>query len=282
MIYLPLIGSLFEAIGTILEKKVLRKYDMNYKNYTTYEFFALVLVMLPFSFFFLKVDKGFFSLENVFIFFLVISFSVLANLLIFYSLKREKVTEFEPLWLMQSIFVVLLAFIIFPSERNITIFFLALVASLSLVFAHIEKTHLNFNKYNLAALAGSLFFAIELVLSRIILDFFNSFSFYFIRCFFILLICLFIFRPTGKELNFKYSLLIFLIGVVWVIFRIIMYYGYKVLGVIFTTLIFIMAPVFVFLFAVIFFKEKPSWKQIFSTIVIVICIVISIFLGADL
>ncbi|MEM4719244.1 MAG: EamA family transporter [Candidatus Pacearchaeota archaeon] len=282
MFYLPIIGSLFEAIGTILEKKVLRKKNLNYKNYTTYEFLSLTFVMFPFTFFFTKIDPAFFSFKNILIFFIVVLLSVFANLLIFYSLKREDVSEFEPLWLMQSVFVIFLAYIFFPNERNLTFFLLGLVASSSLVFAHIEKKHLVFNKYIVVALIGSFLFACELVLSRTILIFFNPFSFYFLRCFFIFLICFMIFRPNGKELNKRYLLFILTIGIVWVLFRIIMYYGYLTLGIIFTTILFILSPVFVFLFAVFFLKEKPNKKQIISAIIIVICVVLALLFGADL
>jgi drug/metabolite transporter (DMT)-like permease len=43
-------------------------------------------------------------------------------------------------------------------------------------------------------------------------------------------------------------------------------------------MLFILSPVFVFIFAIAFLKEKPNWRQVASTIVIVICVAIAIFL----
>jgi len=277
MIELPIIGSLLEAAGTILEKKVLRNNKMNSKNYATYEFLAIVIVMAPFIYFFWHIDKSAFLLKNVLILAFVIIVSVFANLLIFYSLKREKVTEFEPIWLMQSIFVIIFAFVFYKSERNWILFGLAMVANIALILAHVRKHHLVMNKYILAALFGSFLFAVELVASKLILSFYNPFAFYFIRCFFILLICYVAFRPTGSDLNKKTSWMIISIGAMWAIYRAIMYYGYQNLGVVLTALLFVLSPVFVFIFAVVFLREKPDWRQIVSTAVIVVCVLLAIF-----
>src|SRR3989344_6706625 len=111
MIELPILGAFLEASGTILEKKILKSKFLNYKNYTIYEFLAIVLVMLPFIYFIWGIDSEALKLKNLVVFGIIIIVSVAANLLIFFSLKRESISEFEPAWLMQPLFTVLLAFI---------------------------------------------------------------------------------------------------------------------------------------------------------------------------
>ena len=279
MIQLPIIGSVLEAAGTILEKKVLRYKEMNFKNYTTYEFLSIVITMIPILYITWRISPEAKSLQNIFIFSFVILVATGANFLIFYSLKRENVTEFEPLWIMQPLFIVILAFIFFENERNITLLIPALIASITLIAAHVKKHHLTFDKYILAAILGSFLFAVELVASKPILQFYNPFTFYFIRCFFILVICVALFKPSGKELrNKKAALMIIAIGVMWFLYRAIIYYGYENLGIVYTTTIFILSPALMFLFAIIFLKEKPSVKQIISTILIVLCVIVSIIL----
>ena len=122
--------------------------------------------------------------KNISIFAFIILISVVANILTFYAFKREKVTELEPIRLFQPLFVIVIAFIVYVSERQISagILTAALIASLALIFSHIEKHHLKFNKYMIAALIGSLFFAIELVASKAILQYYSPLSFYFLRC----------------------------------------------------------------------------------------------------
>ena len=277
MIGLPVIGALLESVGTILEKKVLRRNGLKSTNYTVYEFFAIVVAMSTFVWAFWRVDAEALQFWNLMRFALIVVISVAANLFIFYSLKREKVSEFEPIWLMQSIFVIILAFIFYSSERNWISFVLGIIASLALILAHVKKHHLVFDKYNISAVLGSLLFAIELVISKPILYLYNPFAFYFLRCFFILIICYALFRPNGKDLNRGYSLIILSIGLIWAFYRAIIYWGYENMGIISTTLLFILSAVFTFLFAAIFLKEKPTIRQIVSAIVIVICVVLSIF-----
>ena len=87
--YLPIIGSFLEAAGMILEKRLLKKKKLDYKNYTVYEFFAIFIVMLPLAYFFIDIKAQAFSLFNILLFLFVILVSVGANLIIFFSLKRE-------------------------------------------------------------------------------------------------------------------------------------------------------------------------------------------------
>lgn len=279
MIQLPIIGALLEAAGMIFEKKILKKKNFNYKNYTVYEFLAIVIVMLTFVFFVWRIDNAAFSIKNIGIFAAVVISSVAANLLIFYSLKREDITEFEPVWLMQPIFTIILAFLFYSSERNWKIVALALVASISLIATHVKKHHLVFNKYLIAALLGGFFFAVELVLSKSILSFYSPFTFYFLRCLFILIIVFIIFKPTGKEVSKKVGIAFLILGLIWALYRAIIYYGYEVYGIVFTTMLLILSPVFLFISAIVFLKEKPKLRNIISSAIIVVCVALAILLG---
>ena len=277
MIQLPIIGAFLEATGMILEKKILRKRKLDYRNYTAYEFFAIFIVMLPFAYLFWNIKEEALSFVNIILFLFVILISAAANLLIFYSLKREKVTEFEPIWLMQPLFTIVLAFILYKTERNWFLILIALIASVSLVLAHVKKHHLVYDKYIIAALLGSFLFALELVLSKMLLPYYNPFAFYFVRCTFIFLIAYFMFRPSGKDIDKNSALIILLIGAMWAIYRAIIYYGYQNLGIVFTTILFLLSPVLTVIFAIVFLKEKITIRQIVSMAVILACIILSIY-----
>lgn len=284
MIYIPIIGALLEATGMTIEKKILRKHKINYKNYIVYGFLALVLIMLPLVYFLWNIKPQAYEFNNILIFLAVIFFSIIANLLIFYSLKREDLTEIEPIRLMQPLFIIVLAFIFsfffvsYSSEKNFAILGLALIASISLIASHIKKQHLSFNKYMIAALLGSFFFAVELVISRAILPYYSSLTFYFLRCLTIFIITAVIFHPKIKSIENKTKLYILIGGAIWVAYRLILYYGYLVYGVIVTTILFILAPIFIFLFARIFLKEKITLKHIISSIIIVVCVIAAIII----
>lgn len=275
MFYLPIVGAIALASATIMQRLIIKKKNIGIKLYNSAEFLAIVIAALPFIYFFWKVDSQALELKNLIIFFLIILFSIIANLFTFYSMKWEKVSNLEPAKILEPLFVILLA-IIFSFlissedyEKNLNVIIPAFIAGLALIFSHIKKHHLDFNKYFVAAIIGSFFFALELVLSKLILDFYSPLSFYFLRCLFILIISLIIFKPQLEKLNNKIRIKILLIGFIWIIYRIAIYYGYQKLGVISTTLMLMLGPIFVYLLAHKFLKEKLEWRNIIASIIIV-------------
>ena len=272
--YLPIIGAIALAGGTISERIVLRKKKVGVESYQTASFLAIILFLLPLIYFFWKMEPGATEPRNIVIFSLVVFFSIIANLLVFYSLKWEKVGNLEPARVLEPLFVILLA-IIFSFfaenlyERNFKIIIPALVAALALLFTHIRRHHLKFNPYFVAAVFGSFFFAVELVISRLILDLYSPVTFYFLRVSSIFLLSLLIFRPDFKKLNTKVRWQIFATGFIWMIYRIIVYYGYLNVGVIFTTLLLMLGPIFIYAMAYFILKEKISWRNLTAAIIIV-------------
>ena len=78
-------------------------------------------------------------------------------------MKWEKVTNLEPAKILEPLFVIILAiffsFIIDAGlyERNLKVIIPALIAGVALIFSHIQKHHLKFNRYFIAAILGSFF-----------------------------------------------------------------------------------------------------------------------------
>jgi drug/metabolite transporter (DMT)-like permease len=278
MVYIPILGALALASGTILQRVILKKKKISIRTYSVLEFLAIVIAMLPLIYFFWQINSEALQLKNILIFILVVIFSILANLLTYYSVKGERVSNLEPAKILEPLFTILLAIlfsVIFGEvlfERNLKIILPALIAAATLVLTHLRKHHLNFNKYFLTAIAGSFFFALELVISRLILNYYSPVTFYFLRSLGILLIAWLAFRPNLKAVDKTIGLKALFTGVIWVIYRIAVYYGYLKYGIIFTTLIVMLGPIFVYSFAKIFLKEKLSWKNLVAAGIIIICI----------
>jgi len=81
-----------------------------------------------------------------------------------------------------------------------------------------------------------------------------------------------VFHPQFNKLDKKFPLISLGIGAIWVVTRVIIYYGYLHYGVVFTTLMIMLAPVFIYAFAYFFLKEKLSWKNAANALVISACI----------
>jgi drug/metabolite transporter (DMT)-like permease len=282
MIYLPILGAFALAGGTIIQRFMLRRKDVSVKQYSVMEFLAIILVALPFIYFFWRVDSPALQTKNIIIFASVIIFSIIANILVYYSVKGEKVSNLEPAKVLEPLFVILLAillsFFLPQFDNNPKVIIPAIISVAALLFSHIKRDHLNFNKYFIAAIFGSFFFGLELVISKLILDYYNPLTFYFIRGFFILLFFAIFFHPNLKNQKRKTKLTILGLGVIWVIYRIAVYWGYTKLGIISTTMIFMLGPVLVYLFAHIFLKEKLNWKNILASIIIVASVIYTLLI----
>jgi drug/metabolite transporter (DMT)-like permease len=285
MIYVPFLASLATAISDMLERKELKK-KIDIKSFQILAFLSAVLIGLPLIFFFWKLDPRALSIGNIIIFVLIIVVSVSANVLTFYSMKGEKLSRLEPAKVLGPLFIILIAlifsfFIEGAYDRNWNVVIPALISASALVVSHVKKNHLKFNRYFIAAIFGSLLFAIEIVLSKLILDFFTPINFYFFRCLFVLLLSIILFSPKISKIwkiDNKTKRWIFFIGCIWVIGRVLIYYGYLKIGIISTTLIIMLAPVFVYFFAWKFLNEKIRIKDIITSFIIVGSVVYALFL----
>jgi drug/metabolite transporter (DMT)-like permease len=274
---IPILGALALGIGTVLERFILKKRKIGIKFYQTASFFVISLISIPLLFFFWKLDNSAFELKNILIFLSVIATSITANLFVFYSLKGEKVTNLEPARILEPMFTILLAlvfsfFIQGFYEQNLKILIPAIIASFALIFPFLKKEHLEMNKYFIAAIFGSFFFGLELILSRLILDYYSPITFYFLRSLSIFLFSLIVFHPRLQKVDKKISSAIIATGLVWVIYRVAVYFGYLHYGVVFTTLMIMLGPMVVYILANKFLKEKLNWRNIISSIIIIACV----------
>jgi drug/metabolite transporter (DMT)-like permease len=281
VIGIPILGALASGAGSVLEKAILKHKKIGIKLYQIAGFLSIVLLMIPLLFFFWKLDAQALELKNILLFIGIVISATIANFLVFYAEKGEKLTNLEPIKILEPLFVILLAvifsfFIEGIGERNIKIIIPTLIASIALIFPHVKKEHLKLNKYMIASLFGSFFFGLELVLSKLILNLYSPITFYFFRCLFILIISLILFRPNFKGLDGKTSLMISGAGILFVVYRIATYFGYLQYGIMFTTLIIMISPIFVYFLANKFLKEKLNWKNIISSIIIIACVLYSV------
>jgi drug/metabolite transporter (DMT)-like permease len=153
----------------------------------------------------------------------------------------------------------------------------AIIASLALIFSHVRKHHFSLNKYAISAIAGSFFFALELTLSKSILSLYSPISFYLIRCTGIFLFSLIIFKPHIEKIKPKVKLMVTGVGIIWILYRILLYMSYQSKGLITTTLLFILAPIFIYTLSYFYLREKLNLRNIIASVIIVLCVVYAMF-----
>ncbi len=285
MFQIPIFGAFLEAGGTILYKKLANRHRVNYKDFMVYGFLAIVLVSLPLLYFFWRIDPLAGRYLNLAILFSIIIISVFANYFSFYAFKHRDLAKIQSIRLTLPLFTILLAFIfsfffeIYNNERNYSVLLFAFIAGIALLFSNFKKEHFSFDKYSWAMLIGSFLFAVELTLSKPLVELYHPVTLYFIRSLFILIISFTLFGDNLSKLKPGGKCLFLAAALFWVGYRAILYYGYGVFGVVFTTTIFILSPVLIYFASWIFLKEKVTKRQVFSSIVIVACVLGAIWVG---
>ncbi|HOR52042.1 MAG TPA: DMT family transporter [Candidatus Pacearchaeota archaeon] len=282
MIYFPIIAAIALAGGTVLERHILKRKEIDIRRYQTLGFLTISLILLPMLYFFWKLDPQALQLKNILILIAVIICSMVANLFTFYSMKGEKISNLEPAKMLEPLFTILLAvlFSLFfqgAYESNPKVLVASLVAGLVLILTHINKEQLRFNKYFTAAIIGSFFFALEIIISNLILELYSPVTFYFLRCFGIFVFSLILFRTKLSGVDKKLKIDLVTVGIIWVLYRVVAYYGYLKIGIVSTTLILMLGAALIYLFAKIFLKEKINKKNIIASIVILACIIYASF-----
>jgi drug/metabolite transporter (DMT)-like permease len=275
----PFIGAISNAASEVLERTSLKKRKLKVSDYQVTIFLFTVLLMIPGLFFFWKFDNAIFNLTNILIFLGVIALAVLANYLFFLGFKKGALGKLESARITEYLFSILLAFFlsflipeIYQSTPKILI--PSLIAGITLVLTHIKKHHLKFSSPYKFVLMASFLFALETVISKLILGYFSSYTFYFIRSVFVLIISLIIFKPKLKNsVDKKISIRIFFTAFTWIITRVALYYGYINLGIEKTILIMMSTPVMIYFVSWFYLKEKITWKNIVSGGVITLCII---------
>lgn len=272
-----IISAVANAGGVLTDRFILSKKKIDYRSFTTLAFSLIVLILLFLIPFFYDYSPQMFSTENLIYLGFIAFFGILFNFLLFYGLKYTKAEAAEPLILTSWLFTVLLAVTFYPEERNTIKLILALIASVTIFLTHIKKHHLVFHKGTMAILFSSLIIAIHDMFIKKLLVVYNPFTLYFIRCLIITILLLIIVRPNKKYLKRKYILPISLVATLGVLEYVFKYWSYDQYGLVYTSLLMTLAPLLVMCGSKFFLKEKIEGKNIISMVVILACIVISLY-----
>lgn len=269
-----IIAACLSVAVTLLDKIALSKYKTNVSHYLIAIFIFLWLssgLTLPWL---AKIDVvRAFSLSGIAIFALLIFFAFVWNIIYYRSQQKETIQEFELIVMTLPLFTAIAAAIFFPDERNWQIFFATLVAAIALILAHLRKDHLTFNKYSWLLIVAIIFMAAEAQVRKVLLDWYSPASLYFLRTGVLTVLFIFYLRPRALALTKPVWWHAAISGVLGATEMILIFYGYKELGIVMTTLILMLGPILVYLLDFVLLKEKLRPKIIAAAFVILGCII---------
>jgi drug/metabolite transporter (DMT)-like permease len=274
-----LVAALFGPLEVIGTKKALGALKINYKSFLVLNnFFIFTFTVLVFA----LVEKASLpSLAPIFILAMLadIILAVFYNFFFYYSISGDNVSAVYPVAMLAPIVSVVLATAVYPSERNWPIFMVAIIGSLALALSRIEKHHLKWNKY-LGAMLGFVFLsAIGSLLAKYLMEVLSPISYYAIRVGMLTFLASIILRPNLKVFGDKRLSTTLVLAFLITVEMLAYYTAIHQIGIVKTSLIFLLSPVLILLGSRFYLKEKISRKAAIADIIIVGCILASIFIG---
>lgn len=274
----PLLACILGSGDIVYEKAVFNKKGKKYKIFVPIMFAFAFIFQIIFFYPFLagKLPENFWGFQIFGMLLIMVVIACVRNMMYYYSFQKEGLCEIEPFMAFVPLLTILVAGMVYPSERNVTVFILALIASLALIFSHIKKKHLVFHRDMLPILAVIILEAVENNIAKELLYNLSPVALYTIRSGLVAL-ALFIFtRPKLKEVNTKEWKSLMLISFIWVLTMIFTYYGYQKVGVVYSSLILMLNPIIILFGSYIFLKDKSITKRnVVVLIIVIICVALA-------
>jgi len=268
----PLTAAITGGVCSILDKVAINRQKISWHNFLVVVFFllfAFTAILYPF-WGWIKIEA--LEAKYLILFVAEIITSVGFNYYYYRSLEHQSLNEIEVSAMTAPIVRILLAALIFSSERNIHVFIAAIVASAALIFAHIERKHIAFDKYSIGMIFYLFFVACEALIIKELLDVYSPVGLYAIRCLIIFFVFAAMFKPKIENLNNRDWLYMTLVAIFAIPMMTLSYYGFYHYGIVYTTLILLLSPLIIFAGSALIFKEKIKKRIIIAAIVIIAAI----------
>lgn len=269
----PFIAAFAQAGGIIVDKIILTRRQVSLHVFVPAVFLFLFLLTMLFMPFLGRVSPDIFQTKYILIFCAMIVSAIIWNIYYYRGVQTEKVHEFEMIMMLQPLITVLMATIFLKGERNINLEIAAIIASLALIAAHLNRRHLEFSDGVWGLLLAVVFTSIEIILIKLLLDVINPVALYAVRTGILFVFFYLFYHPDLTKMSEKNVWLVLLTSAIGMTQMIMKFYGFTQYGVIYTSLILIMAPVLVYLISTTFLHERMKPRAIMSAIVILVAIV---------
>ncbi len=280
------IQSFLNSIWMILTKKVLenKKVWNNIQTlFSRTNHFIIIVLLFSFWFFDFNISSWTFSNKDILLLLIATTWLYLTYPLRRTAYANEKISTLQPFSMLFQVFPIIIWFIFIASERaNFLTFIFALLASMVAILPNIDFKTFKINKYSLMVLLSSIIKSFQLFATVYFLTKLDPVNFYLLETIIIIIFSLLLLIIKKeiyqfKLLNKKYLKLLTSANTVAVWSIIMVLTMYSSLWVVATSLLSLLYIFFVFTLWYIFLWEKPSKKDIITTILISICIFFGLY-----
>ncbi|MFH1749610.1 MAG: DMT family transporter [bacterium] len=268
-----ILANIVLAYSWVYDKMILSRERVDHRAFLVVVFFFVFVFTIVLFPIFGWINFNELTTYHYWLFGGAIAIAVLYNYILHKSIQNQALCEVEIFLWLNPLVTIFIASLLLPGEQNPNIMIASIVAGLAIFFAHIEKRHLKFSSYSLFMFITIILMSLETVVFRLLLEVVSPIALYGLRTGIIFLIYLFMFGIPKKGIPHKKTKELAIMAGMWLFFNFFMFTGYKNLGIVLTTLIFMTSLSITAIFGYVFLNERLKKRQILATIVIVIAIV---------
>ncbi|MFH1588913.1 MAG: DMT family transporter [Candidatus Diapherotrites archaeon] len=268
-----LIAAVSNSLTIVSERYFLANKGFKVKEFTSDSFLVLALFVLILSPLFFVFSEAYFEIQNIALLAALVIMAAAVNYLLFTGISKTEVEEAELLILSTWVFTIILGGIFFAAERNPIRLALGLVSGLAILGSHLSHHHLNLDIYGKMLLLASILMAGEEIIAKQLLSVYDPFSLYAIRIILCTVIFISLFGINFHKVHGKKVMVFFAaIHVFPMIEFIFRYWSYQINGVVLTSMLMLLAPLFAAWFGHTLLKEKIHFKKILATAIAIVCL----------
>lgn len=273
MIY-ALWAAVLDAVDLITTKKVFNVFkNFNNKAFSLWLFIWIIIVGLVVSPWFVQIDS---AATTPYYLGLLLLMSFLAanyNLLYYYGLEYEKISEVEPFLLFNPLITILIASMFYADERMWQIYVAAFIASAFLAWSHMRKHQLKIGPPLLAILGYAVLEGFSAVIIKQLLVVYSPLGLYLVRALIVVLFLWILEKGRIARITTKQIPYFILLAVTAIVGNSLIYYAYQAQGISATSLVLMLSPILVYGLSVVILKEKLNWKNIVTSAIVMALII---------
>ncbi len=264
------LAVVFDAFTLVVTKRVFVKFRaLDYKSFAWWLFLWVVAVGLCVSPWLVVIKP---EATQPYYLWLLLALAFLAanyNLLYYFGLEYEKISEIEPFLLFNPIVAIVIASLFYASERSWHVYLAAAIASFALAWSHVDHQRLKLTKPLLAIIGFSLLHGLEAVVIKQLLAVYSPLAMYLVRCIVTALFLWVLERGKIMKITPKQIPYFLLIAISAMATSVFVYSAYQGVGIGLTMGILFLSPILVYLLSSVYLHEKLGWKNILSSLAIV-------------
>jgi len=269
MLY-PFLVVIFDVVTLITTKQLFVKFKrLTYRSFAWWLFIWIIIVAVCFSPWFFHVDPR--AFQHQYLWWLV-ALAVLAanhNLLYYYSLEYEQLSEVEPFLLLNPLVAIMIASVFYPAERSWHIYAAAAIAGAVLCWSHMRRHRIKLDAHLWALVGFSVLYGLEAVVVKHLLAVYSPLALYLIRGVFVAIFLGILEKGKIQKISLKEVPYFLLVGLGAVAASVALYLAYQTVGISLTIFILLLSPVLVYFLSAWYLREKLKWKNLVSSAVII-------------